>query len=252
MNKAENQSIHTPVSSAGSSLGASIGPALRLLALRSANPRLWPMVLREGIAPLVRLMLEANNTALINRWLKQETNVIFVSSFPRSGNTWMRFMLSDILLQLQGIQTATELQVHPDDLIPILECDSIAQRLTRCPEWALEPPLVFIKTHFSFARLEHIFSGNDARGSAAGSGSHARSQNCRALFLYRAPEDALVSFYHMEACRRGKSIRGVDDFCRKGLSGWMENMNSYLRAADNGFPIFFIPYSNCWKNRSLS
>jgi hypothetical protein len=223
-------------------LGASIGPALRVLVRRTANPRLWPILLREGIAPIVRLLLEANNTALINRWLDKGTKVVFVSSFPRSGNTWMRFMLADILLQMQSVETTTELPVHPDDLIAILECDSIVRRLSRCPDWAFQPPLTFVKTHFSFTRLEHMFSGHGSVRSRGLSSDSAPVRDCRALFLYRAPEDALVSYYHLEVCHRGNAVGGLDDFCRKGLSGWVENMTSYLRATENGFPIFFIPY----------
>jgi hypothetical protein len=187
-------------------------------------------------------LLEANNTALINRWLNKGTKVAFISSFPRSGNTWMRFMLADILLQLHGVETTTDLPVHPDDLIAILECDSIVHHLRRCPNWALEPPLAFVKTHFAFTRLEHIFSGNDSQGSRVRTGDPAPFRDCKAMFLYRAPEDALVSYYHLEADHRGKAIRGPDDFCRKGLSGWVENVTSYVRAADKGFPVFFVPY----------
>ena len=32
---------------------------------------------------------------------------IFLASFPRSGNTWMRLLLSDLILQMQGFSTNT-------------------------------------------------------------------------------------------------------------------------------------------------
>ena len=43
---------------------------------------------------------------LTNQKLLKETH-IFLASYPRSGNTWMRLLLSDALLQMQGFQTAT-------------------------------------------------------------------------------------------------------------------------------------------------
>src|ERR1700722_924134 len=225
-------------------LGASFLPALRLL-LRPDTRRQWPTLLREGIDPIVRLLIQANNTALINRWLDQGTKVVFVSSFPRSGNTWMRFLLADILLQMHGVETTTELPVDPDDLIPEFRCDSIVNRLARCPQWAAEPPMAFIKTHVSFSRLEEISSRNirqPSKGQSEGSGP---LRDWRVLYLYRSPEDALVSFYHLclgDVSLRGRTAHGLDAFCQSAVARWVENISSHFRAADDGFPVYFVSY----------
>lgn len=55
-----------------------------------------------------------------------KNNDIFLSSYPRSGNTWMRLMLADCLLQASGIPTQTDLPVSlsqeqtaiEDELLP--------------------------------------------------------------------------------------------------------------------------------------
>jgi len=210
--------------------GASLGPALRLL-LRPDTLRQWPRLLHEGTDPIVHFLIQAGNTAVINRWLEKGTSVFFLSSFPRSGNTWMRYLLSDILLQMQEVETTTQLPVHPNDLISYLNGHLIARR---CPHWAAEPRAAFVKTHASFAQLEQILSGHGRQNG-----------NCRAVYLYRSPEDTLVSLYHLpgrDAYSRSRALHDIDAFCRREVSGWMENISSYMRAADSGFPVFFISY----------
>lgn len=45
---------------------------------------------------------------------KFNNNDIFLASFPRSGNTWMRLLLSDLILQTQGFSTGTGGNIIPD------------------------------------------------------------------------------------------------------------------------------------------
>ena len=139
-------------------VGAIFGPALRLLLQRSTFDQ-FPRLLHEGIDPIVHLLLQANNTAIINQWLNKGATVSFISSFPRSGNTWMRFLLSDVLLQKHNVKTTTNLPVDPNDLIPYLNGNSIVRRLPRCPDWAAKPSMAFVKTHVLFQQLEQVFPG---------------------------------------------------------------------------------------------
>jgi hypothetical protein len=231
------------VASLAKLLCSSLGPALRLL-LHPDTLRQWPRLLFWGNDPVVRFLLQASNTAIINRWLNKGTKVVFLSSFPRSGNTWMRFMLCDILLQLQGVETTTELPVHPDNLIVLFDGSSIIRRLNRCPHWAFEPPMAFVKSHKLFSRLEQIFPGAGRAGSGAQAGAAAPFGGWRVLYVYRRPEDALVSLFHfgfVDTYWRSRAL-GIDAFCRKVVSDWVENISSYLRAADNGSPVFFVSY----------
>ena len=171
--------------------------------------------------------------------------MVFVSSFPRSGNTWMRFLLSDVLLQMHDVETTTRLPVHPEDLMPEFRCNSLLSRLARCPRWATEPPTAFVKTHFSFARLEEMLSGNGRQGSGVQSGDRRPFRDCRVLYCYRPPEDALVSLYHLgrhDDYVRSRALHGIDAFCRKEVARWEQNISSYLRASDNGYPVFFLSY----------
>jgi hypothetical protein len=218
-------------------LAGTIGPAMRLI-LKPSTLRQWQRVFYQGTDPLVLLLLQANNTALINHWLNRGTRVVFLSSFPRSGNTWMRFMLSDVLLQMQGVETTTQLPVHPDNLVPEFTANSILRRRTRCPGWAYETSLAFIKTHCLFERVEEVLACGGRQRSGL-------QRDCRVVYVYRAPEDALVSLYHLthrDVYSQQRARHTIDEFCRVVISDWVKSMSSYLQAADEGFPTFFLSY----------
>jgi len=218
---------------------AGIGAALRLL-FRSRNFQEVPRLLREGSAPVVRLLIQMHNTSEIMRLLQKGRQVIFVSSFPRSGNTWVRYLLADVFLQSQGVETTTELPVHPDKIVPDFYCHWIARRDLNVPV-----PGVFVKIHDAFDRLEERFGGATPSSGAGGAAGVSPFRNCKHLYLYRSPEDTLVSFYHYHAERKhlkSKAGGGIDAFCLAHLPAWEENMASYLRAADEGIPVLFVPY----------
>ncbi|MGP8201703.1 MAG: sulfotransferase domain-containing protein [Limisphaerales bacterium] len=167
----------------------------------------------------------------------------------------MRFLLTDVLLQAHGVETKTELPVHPDNLIPEFRCDSLLSRFARCPHWARERPTVFVKSHFLFARLAQMLSLDGRRGFGMQPGGRAPYRDCRILYLYRSPEDALVSVYHLkhdDDYARGRAIHGLDDFCRIHASRWMETMKSYFRAADDGVPVFFVSYEQMVEGTTLA
>jgi hypothetical protein len=214
---------------------SSIGHALRLL-FHPTTFQQWRRIFREGRDPVDHLLIQANNTAIINRLLKDGTKVVFISSFFRSGNTWIRYMLSDLFLQMQDVETETRLPLHPDDLIPHFRFNCMGQRLLRFTQWFKNSPVVFVKTHSLFSRVEQIIGAN---GPAKG--------DCRALYVYRAPEDALVSFYHFCLHQPGWETRptvGIDEFCLQQLPDWMASVSSYLNAAAEGFPTFLVSYES--------
>ena len=231
-------------------LTRSLGPGLRLL-LQPATLRQLPRILHEGIDPMVHLLIQANNIAVINKWLNKGAKVVFLSSYPRSGNTWMRFMLSDILLQMHGIETATQLPVHPDNLIAEFRSNSIIRRLTRCPDWAFETSLAFVKTHALFERLKYLLPRDLLQPCLPRSDDPAQFRDCRVLYLYRSPEDVLVSLFHYgfrDDLAQSRARLGIDDFCLAELPKWIKNISSYLRAADHGFPVYFFSYESLMEN----
>jgi hypothetical protein len=220
-------------------LPGGFGAALRLL-FKASNFGHLPRLLREGPAPLVRLAIQMHNTAEIMRLLREGKPLIFVSSFPRSGNTWIRYLLADAFLQIRGVETATELPVHPDKIVPDFYCNWIARRDGSVPSRA-----VLVKTHETFPQMQERFGGALPRAGAGGSAAAPPFRGCKHVYLYRSPEDALVSLFHFYGHHKQsnfKAAAGVDAFCRANLALWEENMASYLRAEEEGYPVLFVPY----------
>jgi hypothetical protein len=220
-------------------LRGGFGAALRVV-FKADNFRQLPRLLREGPGPVLRLAIQAHNTAEIIRLLRDGWQFSFVSSFPRSGNTWIRYLLTDVFLQSRGVKTTTELPVHPDKIVPDFYCNWIARRNVTIP-----PPAVFVKTHETFQQLRGRFGGALTRPGAGAGAPVPAFRGCKHLYLYRSPEDALVSLFHFYSRQRAmnaKTAAGIDAFCRDFLPVWMENLDSYLRAAEEGFPVLFVPY----------
>jgi len=220
-------------------LQGGFGAALRLL-FKTSNFGHLPRLLREGPGPLLRLAIQMHNTAEIMRLLREGRLLVFVSSFPRSGNTWIRYLLADVFLQIRGVETTTELPVHPDKIVPDFYCNWIARRNGSIPS-----PAVLVKTHETFEEMEERFGGALPRPGAGGSAAAPPFQRCKHVYVYRSPEDALVSLFHYydhQEHWKFKTAVGMDAFCQANLALWEENMASYLRAAREGYPVLFVPY----------
>jgi hypothetical protein len=214
----------------------SFGPALRLLAKPATLAQL-PRLLVEGYAPARRMFVQAHNGREIARLLSQGQQVTFVSSFARSGNTWVRYLLSDVFLQNHGVETATELAVHPDEIIPDFYCEMVARRNTAVPT-----PGLLVKSHALFGHLQRQF-GNPVAQPPGG--------NCRHLYIYRTPEDALVSFYHLQLREKYVKSRAgfdIDVFCLETIPEWIAHVSSYLAACQSNATVFFASYDQLLQN----
>ncbi len=209
--------------------------------LKPETMRWIPRVLTEGLGPVRRViglkLVEAHNMREVKNLLAEGEPITFITSYPRSGNTWMRYLLSDVFLQNHGIDTNTKLSVHPDEIIADFYCSRVAMRNRAVPT-----PGVLLKSHDSFDELKERFWGNRRT-------SDLSFQRCRHLYLHRLPEDALVSLYHynMREEVAGKRANrdgrlSIDAFCREALPGWVDHISSYLTAAENGAPIYFVSY----------
>ena len=168
------------------------------------------------------------NAAYITRLSKSGERIVFISSFPRSGNTWVRFLLSDCFLQNMGLKTKTKLLIHPDQIIPDRYCNAIED----C-DASVKTPGLFIKTHDDFETATEL-------------GSSATQVNISHVFIYRCPEDTLVSYYHFHRRYehlKSKTIDGVDSFCLAELDRWCYNIQSYIQAKEkDNNRVFFVSY----------
>ena len=202
-------------------------PAFRLL----VNPKTLaqiPRLFKEGYAPARRMFVQAHNNREMARLVREKATVTFVCSFARSGNTWMRYLVCDVLLQNQGFKTVTALPINPGRIIPDYYAELIANRDT-----SLKTPGHMIKTHELIPMMQQQIGGDSG------------VRKCRYLYLYRTPEDALVSLFHLslrEKYIRSKAGRNIDLFCLEALPTWIGHLKSYLDELDKGVEIHLVSY----------
>jgi len=183
---------------------------------------------------LQTLTVSEKNAISISRISKEGERIVFISSYPRSGNTWIRHILSDYFVQNMGFNTTTKLPIHPDKIVPDIYCNMIDERDT-----SITTPGLFVKTHDSF-------------DTALGLLITSAHREMRHIYIYRQPEDTLVSHYHFH--RRyphliSKTNGGIDAFCLACVDDWSFNVESYVKAKDMYSDcIFFVSYEYMLSN----
>jgi hypothetical protein len=160
-------------------------------------------------------------------------NVVWVVSYPKSGNTWVRFLVCNLAFGLQ--ESAAALNTLAPDI----------HELSAIPE----PPtaLAFLKTHFPFSPQLPL-----AQHTAA------------ALYVVRDPADVMLSNFHY-SMRSGTSTagdRGGDNDATRGryvdqylaargdprwidsrIGTWDEHVRSWL-GVEHPFPVLPIRYED--------
>ncbi len=203
------------------------------LLLRPSTLLQLPRLLDEGFAPVRRLVVQAFNNSELGRLAQEPGKLTFVCSYGRSGNTWMRYLMSDVLLQLHGIETATG-SVQPERLVPDYYADRIASRMPAGRAYGN-----LIKTHDTLPLLRSRFPASIDVGKL------------RFLYIFRAPEDVLVSLYHFalrEKYIRTNNRADIDLLCLEFLPSWVEHVTGYLDAFDAGLPIHLVSYEEMLKD----
>lgn len=134
---------------------------------------------------------------------------IILASFPKSGNTWMRFLWANMvsLLELNGRQI--DFHVLDNDLVANYDAHSYGSL-----NYNSLPRLV--KTHSEFD--ERCFSRN------------------RMLYVYRHPGDVMVSYFNYEMNRTAS--QSPDEFQRfirhhrYGIQAWCSHVRSWINNAN--------------------
>lgn len=138
-----------------------------------------------------------------------------VASYPRSGNTWLSFMVADVLLQQNGHVTDTGLPINEREIIPDLDRGD----LKTC-QYSHYSPLLLAKTHVNFT-----------------------SWMQRGIYLLRQPADVLVSYFYFHTrypFLKSETTNGIADFCRRYAEQWYAHAKSFIWACEE-YPDAFIP-----------
>jgi hypothetical protein len=130
----------------------------------------------------------------------------FIVSFPRSGNTWMRILLREvIILQRPDLPPPRNLNV----LLPTMHKPG--------PDDGGEAAFGLKTRIFKSHNIPDVFGR-------------------RMVYLFREPGDSLVSFFHFrhrEAEKVGKPFeQSIDGFCRRIAPKWCEHLTLGLEQAE--------------------
>jgi len=134
---------------------------------------------------------------------------VLVASFPKSGNTWVRFIFANIVAQREMGDIDVDFHVVNSKLLYSYDSSSYSR---------ISPKTMprFVKTHLKYSRLR--FNGN------------------RSIYVYRNPADVMVSYFMFRKALKGAGSYGGDfqSFIRdskKGLPAWVAHYKSWIGKA---------------------
>ncbi len=176
----------------------------------------------------------------------------WLASYPKSGNTWMRILLSGLLagvpqdindLHLQdGIasdrKTFDDLTLLDSRMLRMEEIEDLRPAVHDAFAAALKQG-AFVKTHDAYSRLKE-------ETPLLGRGARA------AVYLVRDPRDVAISFSHHLHCPLDAAISRLNDpgdifqggvaQTRQRLNGWSRHVRSWLEQED--IPVHVVRYED--------
>jgi len=153
-----------------------------------------------------------------------------LSSFPRSGNTWMRFVLATAMAGKRPSSADLD-RLMPDAHKPLAS-----------PDVWLDAPAVILKSHFEPAALTAFLRKFDAALPPA-----RQIEDVRVVHVVRNPFDVAISlanYYEVPGDRFDGFIDAVTNpkvvfpgvYGKWGFGNWLQNNSGWLKAADASTP----------------
>lgn len=189
-------------------------------------------------------------------------NIVWLASYPKSGNTWFRVFLSNLMSDSNEPVSINELYATPiassrslfDDYagvsasdLSMEEIDDLRPQVYKDISAKAED-LVFHKVHDAWKRNsigEPVFPSETTKA---------------VIYFIRDPRDVAVSFAHHSSTSFEKIVKNMGDpnfsFCdsnkkiynqlRQGLSSWSGHVKSWVE--ESGLPVFVLRYEDILKN----
>ncbi len=194
------------------------GQAIGFLGLNRANDAAAALTRYRAACPADAGARDAHSQLLQTHSRIIGPSDVVVASFPRSGSTWLRRLLSDVIVTEAGIPADAGPVVTENHVIPDIRRPDLGDTDSR-----VRLPYRLFKTHDPYSPTPKAV-----------------------VYLFRKAPDALCSFYHYHRRFKGlidKIPFDIDTFCIVHLSSWCDHLRSYLVAADLGpTPIRFVSY----------
>lgn len=76
---------------------------------------------------ILRVKSQNNSSFLYKNRLSLTDQDIILLSYPRSGNSWTRHLIADIILQNYGYQTEPNLPIEVETIIPSIYTQNLAE-----------------------------------------------------------------------------------------------------------------------------
>lgn len=155
--------------------------------------------------------------------VKQTKNVFWIVSYPKSGNTWVRFIVCHILSG-RGIKNSGEIET--------LTPDVHKHPLQSLP---LERNRLFLKTHWACTPSMPLYS-----------------RTVGAIYVVRHPGDVLASNLAYLRIPKDRMEAAVDQFIRAGglnywtrfkMGTWIGNLESWTMG-QHSFPVHIVRYES--------
>jgi|GEM_PF-2391112 hypothetical protein len=154
---------------------------------------------------------------------KRNSKSILFAGYPKSGNTWLRFLI----YHYYHLKNGGNEEVLTYEELNSLQSDSIIEGIS--PLVKGYPPIV--RTHqIYFNEFEPIFS--------------------KIIYVHRNPLDCLVSGYHFFVINRNHITKNspsnsIDNYVKYNYIRWLRNFNSYLNCNQD---VLFISFEKLKKD----
>ena len=155
-----------------------------------------------------------------------------ITSFPKSGNTWIRFIIYDLIFNQNQINIDNSLEIKKK--IPDLHNLNISNKQYILDKSLINKP-VFIKTHFGFELLKMMSIE-------------------KVIIIIRHPFDVLVSLLNYYEINENEREEMLNYFCSKHtlpflqrfqFPSWDQHIESWINSGKN---YHIVKYSNLIDN----
>lgn len=169
---------------------------------------------------ILRDFVKRINNYSLNRYVAMPPrhSDLYVVSFPKSGATWMNFLMANIHLLMSKDEETKVTFYNVHDYIPDIH---ISNKLAEIP--TVFPAFRVIKSHSKY-----------------------NSAYKKVILLIRDPRDVMVSYYHF-IVNQGLFDGSISEFIRSekyGISNWVDHSSKWMDSTPLSTRFYLVKYED--------